>query len=233
MNSTALDTKRDIQISKALSYLLRHGATKENLAVDNNGYIPITTVLNHNRLRSHKCSRDDLMRVVDNNDKKRFIVDSENDKIAATQGHSIKLKPDESILTPINDVSDLPPMLIHGTNIRNSILILESGKLSKMHRNHIHLSLGVIGKDENVISGMRLTSTVYIYIKEDQDTLQNLKLFKSINNVYLCENDIECKFFDKVEIKKGKKDSDDFTKLINLLTKYNITYKILDDFKSI
>ena len=67
MNSPA--GKRDIQISKALSYLLRHGALKEGLPIDNNGFIPVSVLLRHNRLKSHKCTLEDIHRIVENNDK--------------------------------------------------------------------------------------------------------------------------------------------------------------------
>ncbi|SMN21886.1 similar to Saccharomyces cerevisiae YOL102C TPT1 tRNA 2'-phosphotransferase [Maudiozyma saulgeensis] len=224
-----MDAKRDIQISKALSYLLRHGAQKEKLVIDNNGYIPIDTILQHNRLKTHKCSRQDLIRVVNNNDKKRFIIDEEKDMIAATQGHSIELKPDDTILIPIKDSDSLPSKLIHGTNVRNCLAIVESGKISKMRRNHIHLSIGIVGKDTNVISGMRKTSSVYIYIKKDPETLSQLKLFKSLNDVYLCENDINISCFEKIEIKNKKQlnDDQDTAKLVQLLKDKNVPYEMI------
>lgn len=221
MSTDSDRSKRDIQISKALSYLLRHGAVKEKLPMDNNGYIAISTLLGHNRLKTHKCTREDLERVVANNDKKRFVINAQNDMIAATQGHSVQLKPDESVLTPVTDANELPPQLIHGTNIRNCMLIVESGKLSKMKRNHVHLSAGVIGQDKGVISGMRVSSNVYIYIKRDADTLSHLQLFKSLNNVYLCENDIPTQYFEKVEI-RGSKDPEGQAKLRSLLEQHSI-----------
>lgn len=225
-----MDSKRDLQISKALSYLLRHGAEKEKLVIDNNGYIAVDTILQHNRLKTHKCTRQDLIRVVDNNEKKRFIIDEKNDMIAATQGHSIQLKPYDKILMPITNVDSLPAKLVHGTNVKNCLAIVESGNLSKMKRNHIHLSIGIVGKDTNVVSGMRKNSTIYIYLKKDPETLSQLKLFKSLNDVYLCENDIDLKCFEKIEIKNNKKqlsENDDITKLIQLLKNKNIPYEII------
>ena len=221
-----MDQKRDIFISKALTYLLRHVAVQENLEIDNNGFVSIDQLLNHNRLKTHKCTRDDIERIVTNSDKKRFVINYENNTIAATQGHSIKLKPDESVLVPIEKISDLPEKLIHGTNLKNSILILKSGSLLNMQRNHIHLSPGIVGQDSQVISGMRTTSTVFIYIKKDQDTLSHLQLFKSLNDVYLCSNDIPITDFEKVEIRtheNGKLVSE----LVKLLQESNVPYEII------
>lgn len=218
--------KRDIQISKALSYLLRHGAAKEKLPIDGNGYVPIAALLAHNRLKTHKCTRDDLARVVANNDKKRFVVDTASDSIAATQGHSLQLKPDESVLAPVTDVAELPQQLIHGTNVRNCTLIVQSGKLSPMNRNHVHLSAGIVGQDKDVVSGMRASSNVYIYIKRDAETLAHLRLFKSLNNVYLCENEIPLQYFDRVEI-RGSRDPEGQTSLARLLAEHGIAYTIV------
>lgn len=221
-----MDGKRDILISKALSYLLRHGAIKENLSIDNNGFISIEALLNHNRLKTHKCTREDIERIVENNDKKRFVIDYEKNTIAATQGHSMKIKPDDSVLVPITQVSDLPEKLIHGTNLKHCLLILESGKLLRMGRNHIHLSPGIVGKDSQVISGMRKNSNIFIYIKKDQDTLSHLQLFKSLNNVYLCGTDLSITDFEKVEIRTHDK-SDLVPEIIELLKQSSIPYEII------
>lgn len=221
-----MDGKRDILISKALSYLLRHGAIKENLSIDNNGFISIEALLNHNRLKTHKCTREDIERIVANNDKKRFVIDYEKNTIAATQGHSMKIKPDDSVLVPITQVSDLPEKLIHGTNLKHCLLILESGKLLRMGRNHIHLSPGIVGKDSQVISGMRKNSNIFIYIKKDQDTLSHLQLFKSLNNVYLCGTDLSITDFEKVEIRTHEK-SDLVPEIIELLKQSSIPYEII------
>ena len=66
--------KRDIAISKSLSYLLRHGAVKEKLNIDQTGYININELLNHNRLKTNKVTLDVIRRIVGNNEKKRFSI---------------------------------------------------------------------------------------------------------------------------------------------------------------
>lgn len=101
----------DVLISKALAYLLRHGAVKEKLPIRGDGYIPLDAVLEKARLRQidmitdptdctkngkkkvRKPSADDVKRVVDTpGDKKRFeLTADENGQtlIRAMQGHSI------------------------------------------------------------------------------------------------------------------------------------------------
>lgn len=195
--------KRDIQISKSLAYLLRHGALKEKLIMDSNGYIPLQQLLAHNRLKTHKCTHEDVMRIVANNDKKRFdikLIDGV-ECVAATQGHSIKnIKPDENVLTLISKDTVLPHPLIHGTNMKGLELILQSGFISRMQRNHIHLSPGVVGQDTNVISGMRKNSPVLIYLNTKK-LIETGALFKSLNEVFLTSENIPLSYFDHIIIR--------------------------------
>lgn len=218
--------KRDIQISKSIAYLLRHGAIKENLPIDQNGYIPLDLLLKHNRLKTHKCTHDDVLRIVSNNDKKRFVIKMIDNVecIAATQGHSIKIDPDSQVLVKI----DLPLThpLIHGTNKKGLSLILQSGYISKMQRNHIHLSPGVVGQDDNVISGMRKNSPILIYL-DTTKLIERGTLFKSLNDVFLTADDIPLSLFEKIIIRGDKKNGKDeqMNKIIELLEKNKIDYE--------
>lgn len=86
----------DIHISKTLSWLLRHGAVKERLPINPDGFINVQTILQHRSLRG-KCSVEDIKRIVENNDKQRFALRSFDNvlEIRANQGHSVKV----SVLT--------------------------------------------------------------------------------------------------------------------------------------
>lgn len=222
--------KRQVRISKALSYLLRHGAIKENLPIDSNGYIPIEKLLAHQRLKSHKATVQDIYTIVETSDKQRFQIrelpDTAEKLICATQGHSIaKVVPSQEVLDPVRTLDQLPLKLIHGTNLKNCILILKSGLIKKMGRNHVHLSPGITGKDVQVISGMRYSSNVFIHIKRSEETLKRLNLFKSLNNVYLSETDIPIALVDYIEIRSSKKSRDEpYVSEVNNLAKiYNIS----------
>ncbi|EDO17959.1 hypothetical protein Kpol_1054p4 [Vanderwaltozyma polyspora DSM 70294] len=233
LDQSELLKKRDVQISKALSYLLRHGAQKEKLSINSNGYILVKDILSHNRLKTHKCTLEDLHRIVENNDKKRFhlkIVDDQ-EHICATQGHSLKtVKPSDEVLEPVLSLDQLPKRLVHGTNLQNAILIFKSGQIKKMNRNHVHLSPGVIGEDSEVVSGMRYSSNVHIFLKLNDSLLENLKLFKSINSVYLSAVDIPTDLVEKVILKKSLKMNsyqDEIATLQLLLDSKNIPCEIL------
>ncbi len=69
-----------IQTSKQLSFLLRHHPEKGNLTLDAAGWTPIPDVL-----KALNVTLPFLMRVVAENNKKRFEVDG--DRIRASQGH--------------------------------------------------------------------------------------------------------------------------------------------------
>lgn len=92
------DTLPTVQLSKALSYILRHGAAKEHLKMAADGYISLDAVLARPKLSKIKMehggspSQEDVMQVVETNDKKRFEVSQRESGqvfIRAVQGHSI------------------------------------------------------------------------------------------------------------------------------------------------
>ncbi|UZJ51735.1 hypothetical protein CBS101457_001055 [Exobasidium rhododendri] len=178
-----------VQLSKALSYILRHGAAKEGLKIRPDGYILLSAVLARPKISKLKLengkspTQDDILQVVASNDKKRFEVSRDEDDsllIRAVQGHSISeitsldhrplTLSNLSILSSdtseqANEQSSLPEgvEILHGTNVQAWEMIRGSGGLSKMKRNHIHLAKGRPGSD-SVISGMRNSSSVIIHI---------------------------------------------------------------------
>ncbi|XP_053608950.1 tRNA 2'-phosphotransferase 1 [Plodia interpunctella] len=98
---------KDVQCSKSLSWLLRHGAIKEGFQISPDGYLSVDEVLKHKAFRG-KYKRADIERVVQSNDKQRFKLRVNPDtnvlEIRANQGHSIT-EVSESILTPILEMS--------------------------------------------------------------------------------------------------------------------------------
>jgi 2'-phosphotransferase len=99
------------------------------------------------------------------NDKQRFSLrENENSgklEIRANQGHTIKntLK-DEELLEPLEEAYH--DVVIHGTYHRFWESIRSKG-LSRMRRNHIHFAAGEPGA-EGVVSGMRDSCQIYIYV---------------------------------------------------------------------
>ncbi|KHC36382.1 2'-phosphotransferase [Candida albicans P76055] len=187
--------RRDVLISKALSYLLRHGAEKEKLSIDDQGYVKISDVLSHQRLKSLKTTRDDINRIVQENDKKRFTI--KDDMICANQGHSLKAVKNDN-LTPmtIDELSQL--RIYHGTYRTKLPLIKSSGGLSKMNRNHIHFTC----EQYSTCSGIRYNANVLIYINASKCIEHGIVFYKSLNNVILTSGDKDGKlsweFIDRI-----------------------------------
>nr|CAD7403742.1 unnamed protein product [Timema poppensis] len=175
---------RDVALSKLLSWSLRHGAEKEGLDITDDGFINVSDLLNH-RLFRGKYTLEDIQRVVAENNKQRFYLQTNQDggilRIRANQGHSIK-KITNLDLTPIIDERDFP-VIIHGTYWQHWDQIQKEG-LSRMNRLHIHFSPGE-PSDSQVISGMRQSCQIYIYIDVRKALADSLKFYKSKNNVIL------------------------------------------------
>lgn len=173
--------KRDVLISKSLSYLLRHGAQKEKLPIDSQGWVPVQAILAHNRLKSLKASLEDLERIVSENDKQRFSLAERLGvlSICANQGHTLKaVTPDLQLL----DSTSMPEKVYHGTYQKNMPAIQQKG-LSRMARNHIHLTSDAQWSK----LGIRATCNVLIYIDTEKCLKDGFKFWKSVNGVVLCE----------------------------------------------
>lgn len=198
----------DVQLSKALSYILRHGTQKEHLEVRSDGYVRLDAVLA--RPRVQKIAMDDTGRapksedveaVVRNNAKQRFELTygsevSPTDEgtcqwIRAVQGHSLAAVTDLShtSLSEANIKDHLAEedgmyYAIHGTDERAFAQILASGALRRMQRNHIHLAKGRPGAS-GVLSGMRQHCTRLLYVDVGRALADGVAFDVSSNGVVL------------------------------------------------
>ncbi|KAF9430534.1 tRNA 2'-phosphotransferase 1 [Podila epigama] len=190
----------EVQLSKALSWLLRHNAEAQGVPIRPDGYCLLNDVMAHSKFKKYTIA--DVMNVVDTNDKKRYeILEEEEEEggqgeqgststtkkkkeyIRAVQGHSIKAVEDlgsEPLTSP-----DQIPTAIHGTVFSKWNLIREQG-LSKMNRNHIHMAVGLLGED-GVISGMRKSCNLYIHIDTAKALQGGIKFSRTSNNVILSD----------------------------------------------
>ena len=158
-----------------MSLLLRHKPEKENLNLDSQGYVLVDELID-----KLKISKDDLDWIIGNNDKKRFVYNSNETMIRAAQGHSISVDLKMKRILP-------PDILYHGTSITNGDKISKSG-LIKMNRNHVHLS------DDRMTAysvGMRYAKYQnklwVIEINAKQMNADGYEFYKSENGVYLTD----------------------------------------------
>ncbi|KAG7301924.1 hypothetical protein JYU34_013342 [Plutella xylostella] len=177
-----MTNKSDIKLSKALSWILRHGAVKEGLTLSPEGYTPVASLLQH-RLFKGQYKITDIERVVETNDKQRFKLRvnplTHALEIRSNQGHSLSGVSEG--LTPIIEAKY--PTVVHGTYL-NSYQSIKKQGLSRMSRQHIHFAKGTPG-DKTVISGLRRDAEVFIYLDLQKALDDGLKFFESENGVIL------------------------------------------------
>lgn len=170
--------------SRQITKVLRHTAIYRGLCMREDAYVSVDELLNNLKLKN-KLSIDQLQLIVKNDNKQRLSLCEINNKlyIRANQGHSIKnIIHSNKLLTKIIDHTEVP-VCVHGTYLEAWESIKFEG-LYCMNRNHIHFATG-LPKSSNVISGMRNSSQVLIYIDVEYAMNDGIVFFKSDNNVIL------------------------------------------------
>lgn len=118
--------------SRFISRVLRHAPQDAGLTLDAAGWAPVSALLKGMRAAGHRVSREDVVRIVAENDKQRFALSEDGMRIRAVQGHSV---PVELGLAP----AEPPEVLFHGTASKTLGLIFRDGILP-MSRRMVHLS---------------------------------------------------------------------------------------------
>ncbi|XP_063280919.1 tRNA 2'-phosphotransferase 1 isoform X2 [Prinia subflava] len=129
-----------VRLSKALSYVLRHGAAAEGLPMGPDGFVEVGALLRLRRFAG--VSEGDVRRVVAADPKGRFALRPDPLRVRANQGHSLPVP--ELELTPLRTPGALPPTLAHGTR-RRLWAPIRAGGLRPMGRQHLHLAGGLPG----------------------------------------------------------------------------------------
>lgn len=171
-----MNDKDQIRISKFLSLILRHNPEKIGLKLDEHGWADVEELLAASAKNGNAFMREELEKVVAENDKKRFAFDETGTKIRANQGHSIRVEIEFEQKTP-------PEILYHGTTEKNVGAILEKG-LKKMRRHHVHLSPDVetAGK-----VGSRRGKPVILEIDAGRMKEEGFTFYISANGVWLVD----------------------------------------------
>ncbi|MFD5824478.1 RNA 2'-phosphotransferase [Lentzea sp. NPDC060358] len=120
-----MERDRMVRLSKRMSKALRHQPERVGLTLDPAGWVPLADLL-----AALGVSAEDVLEVVEHNDKKRFTVDG--DRIRANQGHSVPVELGLPAAEP-------PEVLFHGTVAQHLDDIMRDG-LRPMSRHDVHLS---------------------------------------------------------------------------------------------
>ncbi|KAJ7105472.1 KptA family-domain-containing protein [Mycena crocata] len=192
---------KQLRMSRELSYLLRHGAHTEALPIRPDGYVNVDVLLRHRTLRGIDFAMLENIVKADQKSRYHLLYDPRDGPanawwIRANQGHSMA---DISLdLRRIKHANEIR-MAVHGTSMAAWESIAKQG-LSRMSRNHIHLAQGVVG---DVISGMRHSSEILIFIDVARALAADIKFYISSNGVVLTPGDelgfLHRHFFSRVE----------------------------------
>ena len=164
-----------LEISKFLSYVLRHRPDSIGILLDQNGWVEIDELLSGAAGAGRNLDLDLLRAVVAENDKNRFTISEDGLRIRAAQGHS-------------HDAVDIqypravpPEKLYHGTASRFLESILECGLLSQS-RHHVHLSEEI---ETAIKVGRRYGKPIVLTVAAGRMHALDYKFMKADNGVWL------------------------------------------------
>ena len=162
------EQKNLIRKGKQLSFLLRHDT---EYRFDEHGYREVQDLV-----QNHGFTKDEIVELVETNDKQRYEFNDDKSKIRARQGHSVNINVDLKETLP-------PDVLFHGTATRFLPSIKEKGIL-KMSRNYVQLSEIF---DIAMEVGKRHGKPVILAVDTKTMREDGVKFYLSNNNVWLTE----------------------------------------------
>ena len=166
-----------IQLSKFLSFVLRHKPDEIGLTLGAEGWASIDELVEKANAAGTKFDRPDLLGVVASSDKKRFSLSADGLNIRAAQGHSVSV---ELGLPP----QQPPSILYHGTATRFVEAILSEG-LRPQARQQVHLS----SDEETALRvGQRHGKPHIFKIDAGGMYLKGFKFYRADNGVWLTDH---------------------------------------------
>lgn len=171
--------KKLVDISKTISYALRHKPEEFSLKLDNEGWVDFDVFCK--ALAEHKpatyVDKETIEKIIAESEKKRFEL--ADGRIRATYGHSIDTK--------IEFKESIPPnILFHGTSRKAYDLIRKEG-LKPMNRQYVHLSVDAATARK---VGLRHDKNpVILVIDSPKMYSDGFKFFHSANDgTWMCES---------------------------------------------
>ena len=171
--------KKLVDISKTVSYALRHKPEEFSLKLDKEGWVDFDVFCK--ALAEHKpatyVDKETIEKIIAESEKKRFEL--ADGKIRATYGHSISTK--------IEFKESIPPnILFHGTSHKAYDLICKEG-LKPMNRQYVHLS--VDAATARKVGSRHDRNPVILVIDSPKMYSDGFKFFHSANDgTWMCES---------------------------------------------
>lgn len=173
-----MNTQTLNETSKFLSYVLRHEPQAIGLQLDSEGWADINALIAGAAKDGRRLDRALIQAVVSSNDKKRFSLSEDGQRIRAVQGHS-------TASVSLQHVEKIPPdTLYHGTATRFLESILQQG-LIPGSRHHVHLSQEI---PTAIAVGQRYGTPVVLNVDARKMHRQGFTFFQAENGVWLTKS---------------------------------------------
>jgi putative RNA 2'-phosphotransferase len=164
-----------IEVSKFLSYVLRHQPESIGLALDSEGWADLDALITCAANAGRKLSPALIAEVVATNEKKRFALSPDGKRIRAVQGHSTGS-------VAIAYAEQTPPdLLYHGTATRFLESIRAQGLIPGF-RHHVHLSADPVTATK---VGQRHGQPQVLVVAAAEMHRRGHKFFQAENGVWL------------------------------------------------
>ena len=167
-----------VELSKEISYALRHAPWEYELELDELGFVPIAQLLhalNESETYEREITQADLEQIIVTSEKKRHEIVA--DKIRALYGHTIP--------QIIKKEPGIPPaVLYHGTTHKALPQILLDG-LKPMQRQYVHLSIDV--ETATRVGKRRDPEPIILKIDAESAHKAGLQFYIGNDKVWLCK----------------------------------------------
>lgn len=171
-----LSKEKENQLSKYVSYILRHNPDEIGVQLDEQGWTNVQLFIEKSQSK-YNFNLDDLKQVVRNNNKKRFEFSEDEKKIRAQQGHSVEVDLKLPNVEP-------PKELYHGTATRFLESIKKEG-LKPMSRHDVHLSFNKTTAEK---VGERHGKVIVLIIDTEKMYQEGFNFQCTANNVWLTQS---------------------------------------------
>lgn len=168
-----LSKEKENQLSKYVSYILRHNPEEIGIQLDEQGWTNVIEFIKKSQSK-YVFNLEDLKQVVENNNKKRFEFSHDGQQIRAQQGHTVEIDLKLPNVEP-------PKELYHGTATRFLESIKKEG-LKPMSRHDVHLSFNKTTAEK---VGERHGKVIVLIIDTEKMYQEGFKFQCTANNVWL------------------------------------------------
>ena len=164
-------------LSKEVSYALRHAPWEYELELDSNGWVSIEQLISSfkNNDEWKDLTKEDLVKMIELSEKKRHEI--KDGKIRAFYGHSIPMKISKEVGSP-------PKTLYHGTSI-NYLDEIKSNGLKPMSRQYVHLSEDV--DTAKLVGSRKKGETILLMIDTELAQSKGIKFYIGNDKVWLSD----------------------------------------------